>query len=563
MELFQDSSQQCLFSTLSEFTPESIEEYNSVIGKAAADISTLYNITEIAYSFFPPERTFLSDTPAQNTVLFSSEKDTQDKTLLFSYPFEKSGKIEFSVCIGGKKNLTQDENRTLEIIIQQFYYILSLLIMHIMREKSFFTDCGTGIPNMNAFIKFGNEVAARGEAGNYTALYFNIHNFKSVHKTLTYLETNKIIEQYCYIAANAVTKKEIVAHLGSDNFVALILNCNKDYFFDLIQNMVIKYEKDGREIIFSFRATIGAASLSDEKDAGEIMMRANTAYQAARENRVSFSYYDRNTSLELLERKIILSRFANAISGREFFAVYQPKVSAKTHAIIGAEALVRWNHEGGCIMPASFIPVFERDGCITALDFYMLEETCIFLNKLRSEGLELIKISVNFSKRHLSNNKLVEEIVEVIDRYKIPHEYIEIELTEGENYHNNSIMKEVVDDLNFLGIKTSIDDFGTGYSSLSMLKNLKLDTLKIDRSFIPQDELDLGDKSHLMLEGIVNLAKSLGVTLVAEGVETIGQLKLIEDMDCDIVQGYLFDKPLPEEEFIERLKRKVYILGEN
>ncbi len=560
MELFQDLPRQRVFDSLSGFIPKSFDEYNSVIGKAAADIAELYNITEITYRFSPPEGIYYPNIREQNIVLFSCKKRAEDKPVLFSYPFETGGKIEFSVYMSAGS--AREEIRTLEIIVRQFYYILSLLDMHLLHKEFLLTDSGAEIPNVNAFIDFGNKLAQRGEAGNYTALYFNIHNFRSVNKTLTYPETNKIIEQYYHIVANAVTVKEMAAYLGGDNFVALILNSNKDYFFDLIRNMVIKYKKGGRETVFLFGATIGAASLCDEKDAGEIMMRANAAYQSARENRTSFSYYDRNTSLELLERKIILSRFPNAIREREFFAVYQPKVSAKTHAIIGAEALVRWNHEGGCIMPASFIPVFEKDGCVTVLDFYMLEETCAFLSKLRSKGIELIKISVNFSKRHLSNNKLVEEIVEVIDRYKIPHEYIEIELTEGENYHNNAIMKEVVDDLNFLGIKTSIDDFGTGYSSLSMLKNLRLDTLKIDRSFIPQNEPDRGDKSYLMLKGVVNLAKSLGVTIVAEGVETVEQLRLIENMNCDIVQGYLFDKPLTEDEFIERLKQKVYIIDE-
>lgn len=419
------------------------------------------------------------------------------------------------------------------------------------------TDYSTGIANTKAFMQFANSVIAEGNTNKYTALYFNIHNFKSVHKSLSYNEATKVMEKYCRLVANAVTKNEIVARLGSDNFAALILDQNKDYFLDLIQNMVIKYKKDEHTLSFVFSATIGASKLSDEKDAGEILLHTNIAYHSARDNRVLFSYYDQDASLKLLERNIILSNFSRAIKQREFYAVYQPKVETVTHRIIGAEALVRWNHDGGCIMPSSFIPIFENDGCITMLDFYMLEEVCRFLSKLRSNGLNLIKISVNFSKRHLANNKLVEEIVEVIDRYEIPYEYIEVELTEGENF-NQDVMKEIVDGLNVLGIKTSIDDFGTGYSSLSMLSNLQLDTLKIDRSFIPGGEAKSTDKSMLMLQGVINLAKSLGLTIVAEGVETPKQLKLIESMNCDIVQGYIFDKPLDENEFIRRLKQKVY-----
>ncbi len=175
-------------------------------------------------------------------------------------------------------------------------------------------------------------------------------------------------------------------------------------------------------------------------------------------------------------------------------------------------------------------------------------------------GIEPVMISVNFSKRHLANNKLVEEIVNTIDRHEVPRNYVKIELTESEDYHDNGVMKEVVEELNMQGIKTAIDDFGTGYSSLAMLNMLPLDELKIDRSFIPQDQFDDSDKSMLMLKGVVNLAKSLGLTIVAEGVETPVQLKLIESMDCDMVQGYIFDRPLREDDFVKRLQQKNYTL---
>lgn len=559
MELFQSRALRRLFDNISGFIPNNIEEFNKITGEAVSDISHIYDITRVEYTFSPPSGTSFVKLPPQHAVLFENDNNSSGEKTLFSYSFEKDGVIEFSVFFKNGKCPADGGQWCLEIIFRQFYYVLNSLIMSLFCKKLTLTDYGTGIANLNAFLQFGDKLIARGEIEKYTALYFNIHNFKSVHKSLTYMEANKVMEKYCDIVSNAVTKHEIVARMGSDNFAALIFTANKDYFFDLIQNMVVKHEKDGQKLSFLFGATIGAASLSAKTSTGDIMMHISTAYQSARDKRSLFSYYDKNTSLEILERTIILSKFSKAISNKEFFAVYQPKVDVKTRAIIGAEALARWNHSGGCIMPASFIPVFENDGCITALDFYMLEEVCKLLNKLRLEGMDLIKISVNFSKRHLSNNRLVEEIVEVIDRYEIPHKYIEIELTESENYHNQEIMVGIVNDLNALGINTSIDDFGTGYSSLSLLNTLHLDTLKIDRSFIPQSKTDINSKSMLMLSGVINLAKSLGCTVVAEGVETTEQLELIESMDCDIVQGFLFDKPLPENEFIERIKRKFYI----
>lgn len=561
MELNQNLAQRRVFNSIAGVDPQSIEEYNKIIGSAVADIAADFGIVKVRYSIFASADMPITQNIPENLLLFETENEAGNPPVLFQYTFKEGTAVEFSVFIEAGKFLTEDEHWSLEIIFRQFYYILQALLPHLSCQCSDGEQIRLGYKGINDFIQFGNRLIAQGQAGQYTALYFNIHNFKSVYKYLTYMEANAVLEKYYEIVSNAVTKDELVIYLGSDNFTALIYDWNKDYFFDLIQNIIIKFEKDGETLSFPLGATIGAANLSEEKNAGDIMMNVTAAYQTARDNRVSFSYYDRNTSLEILEQKIILSKFSDAINEHEFFAMYQPKVDAKSQTLLGAEALVRWRHDNGFIMPGSFIPVFEKDGCVTTLDFYMLEEVCKFLAKLRSAGIDLVKISVNFSKRHLSDNKLVEEIAEIIDRYDIPHQYIEIELTEGEDFRNEELMKNVVNELNILGIKTSIDDFGTGYSSLSMLSSLQLDELKIDRSFIPQHEINDGDKSLLMLSSMINLAKNLGLTVVAEGVETKSQLEIIRDMDCDIVQGYIFDKPLTENDFIARIKQKVYALS--
>ncbi|MGN0401568.1 MAG: EAL domain-containing protein [Acetatifactor sp.] len=233
-------------------------------------------------------------------------------------------------------------------------------------------------------------------------------------------------------------------------------------------------------------------------------------------------------------------------------------MDVKTHTLIGIEALARWRQGQDNLMPLSFISVLERDGCITILDFYILEEACRFLRRLIDENMEPVRVSVNFSKRHLTNDRLVAQIMEVIDRYGISHEYIVVELTESEDYQNNRVMAGIVEQLRTEGVKTSIDDFGTGYSSLAMLNTLRVDELKIDRSFIPKNPADGSDKGLFMLKGIINLAKGLGLSAVAEGVETPEQLELIESLGCDAVQGFIFDKPLPEEELIERIKNRRY-----
>lgn len=537
------------FSDFEKFVRSSADEFFSYCG-----------IQRVEYGVALPPKILVPENAPKNAVLYETDAGNSKVKETFVYPV-LGGEAHFNVYLLYK--LSDEELKKLEIVIRQIFYILKSLTIELSYNKLMLTDYKMGITNVEGFLSFAATIISQKRIGYYTALYFNIHNFKSIHKELSYSEGNEALAEYCAIVSNAVSNDEIVSRVGSDTFVALVLDENRGYFIDLIRNMVVSYKsRNGMVYSFKFGATIGASILTDVDDPGEIMMQTSTAYQYAREQRETLGYYAPALREEIFARRSVLSKFSEALHNGEFYAVYQPKVSAKTHEIIGAEALVRWRQPDGCVMPNSFISILEADGCITSLDFYVLEKVCRLLSELIKENIEPVKVSVNFSKRHLANNKLVEEIVEVIDRYKVPHKYIEVELTEGEDFHNNEVMRSVVDELGNLGLKTSIDDFGTGYSSLAMLRTLAIDVLKIDRSFIPKPPINTGDRSYLTLQGVVALAKSLGLTIVAEGVETKEQLEVIENMGCDMIQGYIFDKPLSEEEFVERIKRKVYTLND-
>lgn len=548
-----------IFDDAKNERPENFAEFNGWASKEAEKIAEKFGISKVIYLLDPPDL-HLSETDfPQNVVLYDNGDRSDIEPICFEYKLLNGGNVRFLLSVGNNKP-SDDELWLVEVEFRQIYYILSDLVLELSCNMLSLIDYQTGIANSKAFMNFTSDIIKSGKAHDYTALFFNIRNFKSVHRELSYVEGNKVLRKYSKTVSMAISKREIVARTGGDNFIALILNDNLDYFLDLLQNMIIFYEKDGKKLTFMFGASIGAFNLTDDCDIGDVMLNTNVAYQNARENRQLFKLYDKQSSISLIERKIILSKFHKALSDKEFYVVYQPKVGVKDRKLRGAEVLVRWHHDGGDIMPGSFVSILEQDGCICTLDFFMLEEVCKLIRKLLNEGLEPVRISVNFSKRHLTNNKLVEEIAEVIDRYKVPHEYIEVELTEGENSYNQGVMSNVVNDLGSLGIRTSIDDFGTGYSSLGMLKLLDLDVLKIDKSFIPEAPVSDNDKSYLMLKGIITLAKSLGLTVTAEGVETNAQFELIESLGCDIVQGYIFDKPLLEDEFVDRIKHKDYVL---
>lgn len=557
MELLQNATQARLFEKLSAISPKSFDEFNRTIGAAVQEYLKSFGAVKAEYTISIPSNLPFPENIPGGGALFGELSEPAVPVRLQKL-FDRGGLIVFTVYFKAGKILSPDERTVVNAVFGLVFHILEELIDANTYKKLMMVDLETGAATINAFMQFAGMLTATGQSRSYTAVYFNIRNFKSIHKSLSYIEGNRVMEQYCRTVTDALARNEMLARLGGDNFVALVLDEHRDYFLDLIQNMVIKYVKDDRVLTFVFGATMGIAKLTDETNPGDVMMHISTAYQAAREKRTVMSYYDQKTGLDIMERKIILSNFHKALNEHEFFVMYQPKVDVKTRTLVGAEALVRWKHGDGFIMPASFISVLEKDGCICALDFYMLDKVCQFIRKLFDSGVEPVKISVNFSKRHLDNNKLVEEIVETIDKYGVPHHLIEVELTESEDYHNQDVMRDIVDELNTLNIKSSIDDFGTGYSSLGMLSNLRLHELKVDRSFIPVNTEDENSKSMLMLKGVVNLAKSLGLTIVAEGVETPDQLALIENMGVDIVQGYYFDKPLTENDFIARIKRKVY-----
>ena len=304
-----------------------------------------------------------------------------------------------------------------------------------------------------------------------------------------------------------------------------------------------------------FSATIGASGLENISVSREVMARASIAYQTARLKGVgNVVFYSDEIQQRLMENQSIISDFGPALDNGEFVVYYQPKVDAVTKEICGAEALIRWMRNGKLIYPNSFIPQLENEGSICRLDYFVLESVCKFLRNRKEQRLNLINISVNFSRRHMEEDDLVQNIVKTIDRYGVDHQYIEIELTESGDFQNYEIMSGIVNGLRDNGIRTSVDDFGTGFSSLNMIKNIDLNIIKIDKSFIPlENDYTDKDRDKIMFGNIINMVKQLGKKTVAEGVETASQYEYLKSVGCDMIQGYLFDKPLTENDFKERL----------
>ena len=238
----------------------------------------------------------------------------------------------------------------------------------------------------------------------------------------------------------------------------------------------------------------------------------------------------------------------------DFHMFLQPKIIISNNKIGGAEALVRWFHpERGTIYPSDFIPLFERNDNIIKLDLYIFEEVCIFLQDMIARGEKPFVISVNVSRVHFKDNDFLKAFARIKEQYRIPNNLIELELTESIFFDNQQIesIKDTIHQIHQYGFLCSLDDFGAGFSSLGLLKDFKVDGIKMDKKFF--DDIS-SQKSKDIIANFVELADKLNISLVAEGIETLEQLEFLKSVHCNMVQGYIYSKPLPVDEFILWLK---------
>ena len=247
-----------------------------------------------------------------------------------------------------------------------------------------------------------------------------------------------------------------------------------------------------------------------------------------------------------------------AMMNEEFRPFYQPKVNLLNGKLVGAEALCRWFHDGKLIPPNDFIPILEETSDICRLDMYMLDHVCQDIRRWIDAGKEPVRVSVNFSRKHMMNEDLANLIAEIVDRYNVPHEYIEIELTETTTDVEFVDLKRLAAGLHNMGFYISVDDFGMGFSSLNLIRDIPWDVVKIDRSFLPEEGDDENSPNYIMYRHVVALARELGRECLTEGTESEFHIKVLKDNNCELAQGYYFDKPLRVDEFEDRLLKRKY-----
>lgn len=404
------------------------------------------------------------------------------------------------------------------------------------------------------FLATVKNLIRQGRIGEFGGVYFNIKHFSSINDRFGRDCATNIMKQFIHGIQEKILYEECICRVGGDNFVVLFKKDNLNIIKNYLSGMPITFND---EETVTVTTTAGYYMIPEATEsATDVMDRISTAYQLAKSvYKRPFLFYDDEIMQHQTHVKEIEMMFPSAIENEEFKVFYQPKTQLNNYQLAGAEALCRWFRNGKVISPGEFIPVLEGSKAICTLDFYMLDHVCRDIRRWLDEGREAVKVSVNLSRLHLGDEDLLESILRIIDKYKVPHHFIEIELTETTTDVDYKELKKIVYGLREQDISTSVDDFGVGYSSLNLIREMPWNVLKIDKSFLPTQEEEDNDPSKVkMLRHIITMSQDLGLECIVEGVETAEQVKLLKDCKCYLAQGFYFDRPLPVKEFEQKLE---------
>ena len=433
--------------------------------------------------------------------------------------------------------------------IYEITKVVSLVHERMRVNKLVTTDIVTGGYNKEYFTQKAQKEIARGRR-KYAIVQLRLEKYRNYCTAYGIKQGENLLEELNSNMVQLISKKEIVAHVEKSDF-ALLLNYENNETLNIrIKNImnILRERQGGQHLTFS-------AGVCPVKSRGDDISLVLTCAGIAVPRIIKIQdeivwFSDSMKESQVWERRIE-DDMEKALINHEFQVYLQPKYSTKDEVLAAAEALVRWIHPVlGFISPGKFIPIFEKNGFILQLDDYMLTEVARLQAEWAAQGKTLVPISVNVSRAHFAEDNLAEHICDIVDKFKVPHEFIELELTESAFFDDKSVLLTTVRKLKDFGFKVSMDDFGAGYSSLNSLKELPLDIIKLDAEFFRS--VDDIKRSNLIVGETISLAKKLGMSIVAEGIETREQVDFLAKQNCDLIQGFYFSKPLPVTEFEQK-----------
>ncbi|MBC3515215.1 GGDEF domain-containing protein [Neobittarella massiliensis] len=437
---------------------------------------------------------------------------------------------------------------TVFLLLQLRYYRTSRKYL----EQVAFTDQLTGGMNQAAFrLAYEKLISLGMDPGAYTVIFLNVRGFKLINENFGVEAGNDTLRHIYVSLKRHIQADEIAARGAADQFFLCLHTGDKETIQKRLDQLMADINSFSQHTDIRYYLTILQGACVVEDPAADVTIWQDRARMACKlqGEKGKCAFYSAEMLEQMKKEQELGALFEASLKNHDFQVYLQPKVRLTDGRLAGAEALVRWVHpQRGTIFPSDFIPLFEKTGDICKLDLYVFEEVCILLDRWRREGRELVPISVNMSRAHFKNLNFLRPFTALKERYHIPDTMIEIELTESTFFdeQQRKLVQNSVEEMHRNGFLCSLDDFGVGFSSLALLKEFDVDTIKLDRQFF--DDI-ASEKAQKVIASFVQLAAKLHIHTVAEGIETQSQLAFLRAVGCDMIQGYVFSKPLSISDF--------------
>lgn len=551
---------------------DSIEELSGYIAKAITPVCDMCEIGKIELCLNNPKSPFEERIKDNITMLYCYSEGYADNCIHNIYTTHSGGSAEVIFYPRKQVVWNDDELEYLNFLSNIVNMLCGKAGLAKLARISAVTDALTGIANTDGIDVFIADCSERNVETAYTAIYVDIKDFGYFNEQFGVSYANAILRKYAHCLEAFMRKDEICGRLNDDNFLTIIKNNRVDKFLDFVSSVQLRLNIDDIMNTFNIQAKVCIYPIAEKNNISTIIHNISIALNAAKDSTEHDRVWFEPSMLdEMMRDKEIAGNFSKAIALKEFEIYYQPKFYLESGKLCGCEALVRWNRNSDLLSPADFLHVLEKDGTICALDLYVLEEVCIRLRAWLDAEITPVCVSINFSKVHLHNRFLAEDIIKVLNKYAIPPQYIEIELTESSGYEDFTSLFDFIKRIKSYGIHTSIDNFGTGYASLKLMSDLDINVIKLDRSFvtgITNAGLESGDPSfsdgrtalkraksnEIMIKSIIETAHALGIKVICSGIENEQHEKLLKQHGCDMGQGFLYDKALPHDVFAKKLQ---------
>lgn len=508
-----------------------------------------------------PKGLWLSDETARRTIPFCLDGLSAEQ--FFTLPIIWKEQLVGVICLGyPARAVPSDEDLA---YIRDYADRVGVAITAAAREDQLYrqarTDALTGLPNRFHFLDQLKQqvVQAQREGTSLAVLFTDLDRFKGINDSLGHAAGDQLLREVAARLRQCMREGDTIARLGGDEFTVLINQLRSTREAATVAEHVIAalsepFLIEGAENVVT--ASIGIAVYpSDGASAEDLMRGADTAmYRAKDGGRGMYAFFEEAMNTEVVMRSTLERELRRAISEQQFILHYQPQVDLRTGRVIAVEALLRWRHpERGLLAPGQFIAVAEETGLIVTMGHIVLTEACAQFRAWREKGVELEHVAVNVSSRQFRQPNFVDTVEAALRANALAARCLELEVTESLLLDDVDTVVDMLFRLKSLGVQISIDDFGTGYSSMSYLDRLPFDTLKIDMSFIRKIRDD--GEGGAIAATIMAMAHTLGKGVVAEGAETQAQIDFLRKLDCELVQGYFFSRPLPGDE-VEAFVRK-------